>query len=137
MVTNVRSSSPISFSRLQALCRDGFTAVESDYAGIAPSTSTLHSKVLAYEYTEVSHKSFSIRVFRLDTKDHRPVNVDLYILTLVGSGASLIGPIKPSSGHHLEDLPPSVWTSLPAGNTDSLHFLAASSTTLISSSVSP
>jgi hypothetical protein len=33
----VKSCSPIGYSRLEALRRSGYTAVESDYAGIAPS----------------------------------------------------------------------------------------------------
>jgi hypothetical protein len=91
----------------------GFTVVESDYVCIAPATSTLHRKVLAYQYTKVSNEGFCVEAFRFDTNDARPVNLDLYTLTLVGSHANMIGPTRPSSGHHLEDLPPHLWANLP------------------------
>ena len=83
----VKSCSPIGFSRLEALRRSGYTAVESDYAGIAPSTSTLHSKTLAYEVTRAWFDSFEYRVYRLDPRDKDPVNVDLYRLTRAHSFA--------------------------------------------------
>ena len=126
--------SPIGFSRLQALYGAGYTVVESDYAGIAPSWSTLHSKTLAYEFTQVSSDRFSYIVYRLDPKDKEPVNVDLYRLIRVESFANLEGPTKPSSGHHLLDLPTHVWQRLPVRP---FQFPSTSSTILISSSVSP
>jgi hypothetical protein len=133
MVT-VKSLSPIGFSRLGTLWESGYTAVESDYAGIAPSTSTLHGKALAYELTRASLDSFEYRVYRLDPKDKDPVNVDLYRLTRTESFASLEGPTKPSSGHHLPDLPTHVWNGLPSA---SFHFPVVSSTAFICSSASP
>lgn len=135
--SHVKSHSPTCFLRLEALQGIGVTAVESDYAGIAPTKSTLHEKVLAYQYTRVSSESFSISVFRLDTNDDKPVNVDLYSLILVGSGASLMGPIKFSPGHHIDDLPCTVWAGLPSRDVGSFHLPADSSTSLISSSVNP
>ena len=135
--THPKSRSLIGFFRLEHLNRAGITAVESDYAGIASSMSTLQSRTLAYNYTEVSRKSFMIEVFRLDPKDENPVNVDLYRLTRTESATYLVGPTKPTSGHHLEDLPASVWERLPAGNVDSFHFPVASSPISISSSVRP
>lgn len=133
-MVSVKSLSPIGFSRLETLWESGYTAVESDYAGIAPSASTLHGKALAYELTRPSFDSFEYRVYRLDPKDKDPVNVDLYRLTRTESLASLEGPTKPSSGHHLADLPTHVWEGLPGGP---FSFSVASSTALICSSVSP
>ena len=132
--SNVKSYSPTCFLHLEAMQRVGITVVESDYVGIAPAKSTLHGKALAYAYTRASSESFSIRVFRLDTNDDNPVNVDLYSLTLVGSAARLIGPTKPSSGHHLDDLPSTVWAGLPPRSAGPFHFPVNPSTSLISSS---
>ncbi len=132
--THAKSYCPSSFFRLEALWKAGYTVVESDYAGIAPSRSTLHGKTLAYEFTQVSSDHFSYTVYRLDPKDKKPVNVDLYRLTRAESFANLEGPTKPSSGHHLADLPANVWKGLP---TAPFHFPVDSSTILISSSVNP
>lgn len=131
---HAKSCSPVGFFCLEALYRAGCTVVESDYAGIAPSKSTLHSKTLAYEFTQVSSDSFCYKVYRLDPKDKRPVNVDVYHLTRTESFASLEGPTEPSSGHHLADLPTHVWGRLPVGP---FQFPVASSKILSSSSVSP
>ncbi len=131
-MTCTKSFSPSGFFQLQVLYKAGFTAVESDYAGIASQKSSLHRKSLPYEITPVSSHSFSYRVYRIDAKDLNPVNVDLYTVTLTGSAAMLSGPSKPPSGHHLHDLPPHIWGSLP---TTSLYLDVASSTILISSSV--
>ena len=133
-MTHPKSFSPIGFFRLQALHNAGVTVVESDYAGIAPCSSTLHTKTLAYEFTPVSSSTFSYRVYRLDPEDEKPVNVDLYTLTLVGSAARRKGPTELSSGHHLHDLPAHIWESLPA---PSPYLDVAATTILISSSVSP
>jgi hypothetical protein len=132
--TFAMSSCLTGFCRLEALSKAGYTAVESDYAGIAPSGSTLYGKTLAYELTQVSSDSFEYRVYRLDPKDKNPVNVDLYRLRRIGSFVNLEGPTEPSSGHHLADLPTHMWERFPVGP---FQFPVGSCTTVISSSVSP